>query len=292
MKNLMIQRLMIYSDGGARGNPGPAAIAFVAINKQGEMIKADSRFIGIHTNNQAEYEALLMGLQYSIEVDVEEVICHLDSELVVKQLNGQYAVKDSELRRLWLKVGQLKGCFRKISFVNVPREHPQIQVADELVNETLDQQAQKPKANGLIGNLPLVASKNEISAMFVHTSIRTSNMERSIEFYSKFLGLKLQSRREITQTNAEIAFLQDAAHKGCTLELTFYRNQKQFVQPEYEMRLFDHLGFEVSDINKTLDAMRKENVTVTDEPFNLSEKTTIAFVEDPDGTLIELIEHR
>jgi lactoylglutathione lyase len=128
--------------------------------------------------------------------------------------------------------------------------------------------------------------------MFVHTSIRTSNMEKSINFYSKFLGLKLQSRREIKQTNAEIAFLQDAEGKGFTLELTFYRNQGKFAQPVYEERLFDHLGFEVADMNKTLTAMRKENVTITDEPFKFNEKTMIAFIEDPDGTLIELIERK
>jgi lactoylglutathione lyase len=128
--------------------------------------------------------------------------------------------------------------------------------------------------------------------MFVHTSIRTSNMERSIDFYSKFFGLKLLSRHEIKQTNAEIAFLQDAEAKGCTLELTFFRNQNNFVQPAYEERLFDHLGFEVADMNKTLEAMRKENVAITDEPFKFNEKTTIAFIEDPDGTLIELIERK
>lgn len=128
--------------------------------------------------------------------------------------------------------------------------------------------------------------------MFVHTSIRTSNMERSIDFYSKFFGLKLLSRHEIKQTNAEIAFLKDAEGKGCTLELTFFHNQNIFAQPAYEERLFDHLGFEVADINKTLETMRKENVVITDEPFKFNEKTTIAFIEDPDGTLIELIERK
>jgi lactoylglutathione lyase len=117
-------------------------------------------------------------------------------------------------------------------------------------------------------------------------------MERSIDFYSKFLGLKLLRKMEIKQTNAEIVFLQDPKGEGCTLELTFYRSQKKFMQPEYEERLFDHLGFEVADINKTIAAMRKENVTVTDEPFKLNPNTTIAFIEDPDGTLIELIEHK
>ncbi len=127
--------------------------------------------------------------------------------------------------------------------------------------------------------------------MFVHASIRTSNMEKSIDFYTRLLGLKLLSRREIKQNNAEIAFLQDAEGKGCTLELTFYRNQKNFSQPAYEKRLFDHLGFEVADMDKAIAAFRKENVTVTDEPFKLGlNGPVIAFVEDPDGTLIELIE--
>jgi ribonuclease HI len=140
----MSQRLMIYSDGGARGNPGPAAIAFIALNDKGETVKADSRFIGVHTNNQAEYEALLMALKFALDQKIHEVICHLDSELVVKQLNGQYAVKNNELWLLWRKVQQLKVCFKKISFVNVPRSNPQIEKADELVNKTLDQHSRNP----------------------------------------------------------------------------------------------------------------------------------------------------
>jgi len=129
--------------------------------------------------------------------------------------------------------------------------------------------------------------------MFVHTSIRTSNMDKSIDFYTKLLGLKLVNRREIPQNNAEIAFLQDPEAKGSTLELTFYRNQKKFIQADYEDRLFDHLAFQVKDINKTLSAMRKEKVTITDEPFRLGPSgPVIAFVEDPDGTLIELIERK
>ena len=118
-------------------------------------------------------------------------------------------------------------------------------------------------------------------------------MEKSIDFYTRLLGLKVMSRREIKQTNAEIAFLQDAEGKGCTLELTFYRNQTNFSQPDYEKRLFDHLGFEVADMDKAIAAFRMENVTITDEPFKLGANgPVIAFVEDPDGTLIELIERK
>ncbi len=127
--------------------------------------------------------------------------------------------------------------------------------------------------------------------MFVHTSIRTRNMARSIDFYTRLLGLTLVSRREIPQNEAEIAFLRDPQGKGAVLELTFYRKQKKFVQADYEDRLFDHLGFEIKDMEKTLTAMRNEKVTVTDEPYRLSPSgPLIAFVEDPDGTLIELIE--
>ena len=127
--------------------------------------------------------------------------------------------------------------------------------------------------------------------MFDHASIRTSNVERSIDFYTRLLGLKVLSRREIKQTNAEIVFLQDVAGEGCMLELTFYHDQRKFMQPEYEERLFDHLAFTVTDIIQTIALMRKENVTVTDDPFKLGpDGPTIGFVEDPDGTLIELIE--
>lgn len=129
--------------------------------------------------------------------------------------------------------------------------------------------------------------------MFVHTSIRTSNMERSIDFYTKLMGLRLLNRREIPQNDAEIAFLQDPEGKGARLELTFYRKQRKFIQAEYEDRLFDHLAFDVKDMKKIISALRKEKVIITDEPFKLGPTgPVIAFIEDPDGTLIELIERK
>ncbi len=129
--------------------------------------------------------------------------------------------------------------------------------------------------------------------MLVHASIRTSNIDRSIDFYTRLMGLKLLSRKEIKHNNAEIAFLQDPAGKGGKLELTFYRNQKKFDQPEYADRLFDHLAFEVSDMAQTISVLQVEKVTITDEPFRFSPSgPLIAFIEDPDGTLIELIEKK
>jgi lactoylglutathione lyase len=129
--------------------------------------------------------------------------------------------------------------------------------------------------------------------IFVHTSIRTSNMDKSIDFYTKQIGLKLLGRHEIPQNNAEIAFLQDPKKEGSTLELTYYRKQKKFIQADYEDRLFDHLAFDVENMEKTISQMKKNKVTITDEPYTLSPGgTSIAFIEDPDGTLIELIERK
>jgi lactoylglutathione lyase len=129
--------------------------------------------------------------------------------------------------------------------------------------------------------------------MFVHTSIRTGNMNQSIDFYTRLMGLKLLGRREIPQNNAEIAFLQDPEGKGSKLELTFYRKQKKFIQAEYEDRVFDHIAFEIKDMKQTITLLKNNKVTITDEPYQLGPGGSfIAFIEDPDGTLIELIEHK
>jgi lactoylglutathione lyase len=129
--------------------------------------------------------------------------------------------------------------------------------------------------------------------MFTHTSIRTSDMDRSIEFYTRFLGLKLLRRNAIPQNRAEIAFLQDPEGKGSRLELTFYQDQTKFNQADYEDRVFDHIAFVIEDMEATIAEIRKENVTITDEPYRLSPTGgLIAFIEDPDGVLIELIERR
>jgi len=136
----MYKRLMVFSDGGARGNPGPAAIACLITAENGQVLMAKSRYIGLRTNNQAEYEALIMALESAVVLDAEEVVCYMDSELVTKQLRGEYAVKNLELQRLWSKLQELKRQFKKITFINVPRTNSQIQKADKLVNETLDKE--------------------------------------------------------------------------------------------------------------------------------------------------------
>ena len=102
---------MIFSDGGARGNPGPAAIAFVILSSEGKVLMKNSRFVGAHTNNQAEYEALIAALESAIELHAEDVTFYLDSELVTKQVIGEYRVKNLELRKLWSKAGKMPADF-------------------------------------------------------------------------------------------------------------------------------------------------------------------------------------
>ena len=126
----------LYTDGGARGNPGPAAIGVVLISPEGKEVKALGRTIGSTTNNQAEYQALLLGLELALAEGVRELACYLDSELVVKQLNREYKVKDKDLAPLFIRVWNMAQEFKTVSFSHVPRERNTR--ADGLVNEALD----------------------------------------------------------------------------------------------------------------------------------------------------------
>ena len=102
----------------------------------------NARYVGVCTNNQAEYKALLAALENAAARGAEKVTCHADSELVIKQLTGEYRVKNSELKALWEKVQAIKKRFREVKFLNVPRNHSVIQEVDKLVNLTLDARAQ------------------------------------------------------------------------------------------------------------------------------------------------------
>ena len=130
---------MLYtnSDGGARGNPGPGAIG-VIVREDGKILSKYSQFIGrTVTNNMAEYEALIQALRMACKHG-DEVTCILDSELIVKQLLGEYRVRNPKLLPLFLKVQKLQEKFKKIKYLHVSREDSFQQMADELVNQELD----------------------------------------------------------------------------------------------------------------------------------------------------------
>lgn len=129
-------KLVLFTDGGARGNPGPAGIGIVIYASGEHPIKQIGKHIGNVTNNQAEYKALIEGLAEAGKLDATEVICFLDSELVVRQLNGQYKVKESELKKLIAEVFRVSNKFLRVEYKHVPREKNKL--ADQLVNEALD----------------------------------------------------------------------------------------------------------------------------------------------------------
>ena len=130
--------LLIYSDGASRGNPGPSAIAFIILSSDGEPLRKCSKYLGIRTNNQAEYEALAVALKAASELTEQEVTCHIDSELVAKQLSGKYKVRDPKLKALWLKIQELERNFRRTTYLSVPRGNCYISEADQLANQTLN----------------------------------------------------------------------------------------------------------------------------------------------------------
>ena len=132
----MSERLVVHIDGGARGNPGPAAIAAVLADPGGTVLDERSATIGHATNNVAEYQALLLGIERARALGAREVELVGDSELIVKQVRGEYRVKDVSLRELHSQVKAALGDFDRWSIRNVPREENAH--ADRLVNEALD----------------------------------------------------------------------------------------------------------------------------------------------------------
>jgi ribonuclease HI len=126
----------LSTDGGARGNPGPAAYGYVLEADDGTVLGAHGERIGVATNNVAEYRALIAGLEKALELGLDEVDVISDSELLVKQMRGEYRVKNEALQQLSTEAGRLARRIGKVSYTAVRREHNEL--ADRLVNEALD----------------------------------------------------------------------------------------------------------------------------------------------------------
>ena len=129
-------RARLFTDGGARGNPGPAAYGYVLEAEDGTILAHHGEAIGVATNNVAEYSALIAGLEKAIELHVGELEVISDSELMVKQMRGEYKVKNEALRELSVKASRLARELRSVTYTAVRREHNKL--ADQLVNEALD----------------------------------------------------------------------------------------------------------------------------------------------------------
>lgn len=129
-------QLIVYSDGGSRGNPGPSAAGFVIMNAREEIVDQGGEYLGITTNNQAEYHGVYLGLEHALSHGAVRVDFRLDSQLVANQLSGVYAIKNRELWPIYERVKELMTKFEKVTFTHIKREFNTL--ADGLVNKTLD----------------------------------------------------------------------------------------------------------------------------------------------------------
>ncbi len=132
----MVNKTIIYADGGSRNNPGPSALGMVVTDDKGKILKEYSRYLGEATNNQAEYEAVIFALQKAKQLKIKNIELRTDSELIGKQLLGKYKIKDPDLQPLFIKAWNLRLDFEKVDIKIIPRE--QNKKADKLVNRELD----------------------------------------------------------------------------------------------------------------------------------------------------------
>lgn len=126
----------LYTDGGSRGNPGPAAYGCALYDEAGILVDIDAAFLGNKTNNYAEYQGIICGLKLAQKLGVTDIVCYLDSELIVKQVNGEYKVKHENIKPLYKELMTLVEKFNSFAFSHVYREKNK--VADKLVNLILD----------------------------------------------------------------------------------------------------------------------------------------------------------
>ena len=137
-KNVKTKVLYIYSDGGSRGNPGAGAIGIIFLDENKKKIGQNKEVIGEVTNNQAEYKALIKALELATSYCRYKIVCFLDSELVVKQITGQYRIKNEKLRDLFYQVKEKEKAFQEVVYNHVKRNNQYIQQADKLVNDALN----------------------------------------------------------------------------------------------------------------------------------------------------------
>jgi len=130
------KRIEIYVDGGSRGNPGPSGVGVVILDANGKRLKEVSKYIGEATNNIAEYNALLYGLEEALMLRIDEIVVNLDSELVVKQLAGDYRVKDPGLKPLFERAMNMLKSFKSFEIRHIDREKNK--EADKLVNRAIN----------------------------------------------------------------------------------------------------------------------------------------------------------
>jgi len=140
-KTTTITEVKLYADGGSRGNPGPSAAGFVLFDKDGQILQKNGVYLGVTTNNQAEYQALKAGLEASKTLGARIIDVYMDSLLVINQMKGVFKVKNRDLWPVHESINNLVASFKEVSFTHIPRELNKL--ADAEVNQTLDAESNK-----------------------------------------------------------------------------------------------------------------------------------------------------
>ena len=186
----MARKASLYTDGASRGNPGQAAIAYILI-EDGRILREHGETIGIATNNEAEYRALIAGLKAAAALDLHEVAVHSDSELMVKQMKGSYAVRSSKLIPLYKQATEAKTMFDRVTFTSLPREDPIIQKADARANEALDGKIPlspvESRPEAFVKAIGVVSSPYKVQADAPRQG-RPAPVRSSIEIYPEYEG--------------------------------------------------------------------------------------------------------
>ncbi len=237
--------IRIFTDGASRGNPGPSASAFIILDQRNQVLKQDSKYLGIGTNNQAEYNALISALEAALDFK-QDVECYSDSNLLVNQMNGQWRVKHPNMKPLWKKAVGLKEQFEKINFSHVPRTNKYIKKVDELANIKLDETKK---------------SDNKRIESFNHKQASILN-KGFVEISSKKKALSQDNRRiyPAYQTGSEY---QRQKNQVDEMVEGFVRHN-----PEKKVGETDNFIIEIDLENNTV-VLKERNILV-DCPFKLS----------------------
>jgi len=135
-----VDLIKLYVDGACSGNPGPGAVGIFISDDDNQELATHKECIGHTTNNRAEYHAVIKGLELALGICRKKVICHSDSELLINQINGQWKIRNAELRKLCIKVKELELLFEEVIFQRTPRENKYVTKADKLANQALFEQ--------------------------------------------------------------------------------------------------------------------------------------------------------
>jgi ribonuclease HI/catechol 2,3-dioxygenase-like lactoylglutathione lyase family enzyme len=255
----------LSTDGGSRGNPGPAAFGYVLEAEDGHVLAAHGETIGRATNNVAEYRGLVAGMTRAAELGVRELEVVSDSELLVKQMRGDYRVKSGGLKALWEEANDLERRFARVRYSAVRRAHNEL--ADRLVNEALDADA----------------PKNHRSLRLDHVVIAVSDWERSNRFYRDVLGA------EILERGDGYAYRfgdQQLNVHGPGLNVSIVANDP--VRPGNSDLCFVWSG----TVEGAAEHLRAQGVEIERGPVERAGARGAGrsvYFRDPDGTLLELI---